>query len=403
MNHQVSSRRHLLKRTGQLSAGIVLAVSGGVVYRAFQEDIFSPIDGPAFQPWQDWQQLQSGSIGLAQVAILAANPHNTQPWRFDIQAQQIDIYADLERNLGSFDPYRREMYLGLGCAIENLCLAAEHQGMNTNVRYTAGTLNNNPALSGTELVASIALSPISAKTSGIDNPLYAAIPHRHTNRFPYSSQPVSSALLEAIQQEADNHGITLNLFFDGEKRQAFNQLMIDSTQWIINDEVMVHDSHRWFRNNKGEVNKHRDGPFMDGVGLPKTIAAVAKLLPPTPAQKAHELWLNSTRDNHLPNTPVVGVIAVANRYDKVATLTAGRFWQRLHLMATHEGVDCHPMNQPVEWIDRLAQLEQTNVAEQRMQSLLDNKTTQATFSFRMGYATTKAVTSPRRALTDRLV
>jgi len=376
-----------------------LAVSGGVVYKAIREDVFSPIDGPAFQPWQDWQQLQQGSIGLAQVAILAANPHNTQPWRFDIHASRIDIYADLERNLGSFDPYRREMYLGLGCAIENLCLAAEHQGMLSEVNYIDGTLNNEPELTGTTLVASIELTPTNAR----NNPLYDAIPDRHTNRFPYTAQPVPTTLIDTIQQEASRHGITLNLFFDGEKKQAFDKLMIDSTQWIINDHEMVGDSHKWFRNTKDEVNKHRDGPFMDGVGLPKAFAAVAKMLPPTPAQKAHEMWLNSTRDNHLPNTPVVGVISVKNRYDKATTLIAGRFWQRLHLMATQVGVACQPMNQPVEWIDRLAQLQQTNIAEQRMQSLLDNKTTQATFSFRMGYATTNAVSSPRRALTDRLL
>ena len=54
--------------------------------------------------------------------ILAANPHNTQPWLFKIADTRIDVYADRARNLGSFDPFLREMHIGLACAVENMVL-----------------------------------------------------------------------------------------------------------------------------------------------------------------------------------------------------------------------------------------------------------------------------------------
>ncbi|MDX1341636.1 MAG: hypothetical protein R3227_04765 [Reinekea sp.] len=393
------NRRQFLSTGLKASAGIALAVSGGVVYKALREDVFSPIDGPAFQPWLDFKHPQPGVIGMVQAAILAANPHNTQPWRFAIQPDRVVIYADLERNLGSFDPFRREMTLGLGCAIENLCLAAHQQGMTADVQYQTGTLAKLPALTGTLIMATIHLQANDKQR----DPLYDAIGRRHTNRFPYTATPLPAEFLTILQKEARAHDVRLDLIGQGNQRREFDALMIDSTQWIINDPEMIHDSHRWFRNRKNEVNEHRDGPFMDGVGLPKSVAAIAKMLPPTDAEKAHALWLSATRDKHLPNAPVVGVISLKDRFDIKTTLIAGRCWQRFHLQATQVGVACQPMNQPIEWSDRLAQLDRPNIAEQRLQALLGTRDWQATFSFRMGYATTTGVPSPRRSLNDRLI
>ncbi len=69
-----------------------------------------------------------GPVNLVRAAILAANPHNSQPWLFHVTRTQIDLYADLQRNIGTVDPFLREMHLGLGCALENLLVAAPANG-----------------------------------------------------------------------------------------------------------------------------------------------------------------------------------------------------------------------------------------------------------------------------------
>ena len=38
------------------------------------------------------------------------------------------IFADRQRSLGTIDPFEREMYTGLGCAVENLLQAAPAHG-----------------------------------------------------------------------------------------------------------------------------------------------------------------------------------------------------------------------------------------------------------------------------------
>lgn len=49
--------------------------------------------------------------------------------------------------------------------------------------------------------------------------------------------------------------------------------------------------------------------------------------------------------------PLIGVIAVHDRYDREQTLRAGRIWQRAHLLTTARGLAARPSNEAVEMMD----------------------------------------------------
>jgi hypothetical protein len=118
------TRRSFLK----LGGGLLIAVSGGVVYRAVDQGVFSVQQGPAYQPWATWRASANPLERIVAAAILAANPHNSQPWYFRIGDRAIDLFADYSRQIGTIDPLRREMHQGLGCAVENMALAARAEG-----------------------------------------------------------------------------------------------------------------------------------------------------------------------------------------------------------------------------------------------------------------------------------
>ena len=98
----------------------VMAASGGVAlaalgYRAWGRGVFAGATGPAYAPWDDWRGSDTdGNRRPLRAAILAASPHDTQPWLFAVSADETAVYADRARNLGTFDPFRRELHLGLG-------------------------------------------------------------------------------------------------------------------------------------------------------------------------------------------------------------------------------------------------------------------------------------------------
>ncbi|MBS1167518.1 MAG: Tat pathway signal protein, partial [Proteobacteria bacterium] len=60
---------------------------------------------------------------LIRLATLAANSHNTQPWRFQVAETAIDIRPDPSRLTPVVDPDEHHLFVSLGCAAENLVIA----------------------------------------------------------------------------------------------------------------------------------------------------------------------------------------------------------------------------------------------------------------------------------------
>ena len=387
------SRRGVLAGAGAVSVLVV----GGVVWRASDKGVFSIGQGPAYEPWQTWRtDAAEGPLALVRAGILAANPHNTQPWLFQVSEQAVALYADTRRHLGSFDPFLREMHIGLGCALENMVLAATANGYLAQISYAGGTLGPIPEAPEPHLVARIGLAPGETQPDA----LYEAIPRRHTNRGPYErDRPVPGDALEAMARMG-NDDIRLLLFTSEAQRSRFAAVVVAATEAIVADPQMVSDSQRWFRSTREQVAKHRDGPTLDAAGLSPLVTALAKVLPPPSAEQGHRLWLEATRDVHVATAPAFGFLAVRNLDDRAHALRAGRLWQRLHLYATTRGLAMHPINQPVELVDRERQLDRAPEAARRLAALTESSAWQPTFAFRMGYPVRDAALSPRRALAD---
>lgn len=72
---------------------------------------------------------------LIRYATLAANGHNTQPWRFRPRERHIDIFPDFTRRTPVVDLDDHHLFASLGCAAENLAIAAAAQGRKGDLRY----------------------------------------------------------------------------------------------------------------------------------------------------------------------------------------------------------------------------------------------------------------------------
>ncbi|HXZ02825.1 MAG TPA: hypothetical protein VEI03_22740 [Stellaceae bacterium] len=71
-------------RRALLAGGAALAL-GGLGWRAWDRGLWSGGEGPAYAPWSDWAgDAADGVKRPLRAAILAANPHDTQPWLFAV-------------------------------------------------------------------------------------------------------------------------------------------------------------------------------------------------------------------------------------------------------------------------------------------------------------------------------
>jgi hypothetical protein len=381
-----ATRRQFLKAAG-VGAAVVGAGGLGVLsWRATDQGVFGAGIGPAYDAWGEWDQ-GTGPITLVRAAVLSANPHNSQPWRFRLSSSAIDVYADLGRNIGAMDPYLRELHIGLGCSLENLVIAARAKGYEPQLTLT-------PDLNDPTLIAHVEL------TQGIrsDEALYQAIPQRHTHRAPFDiSRALSSATLAGLdQQVAGLAGAEIIWITSDTLKSQIGQLIVEGAQAIAGDRQQSTDSFRWWRDSRSDIQHFKDGMTVDAAGLSPFITALAKVLPAQSREQNDQAWIQQTRDNYVKTAAAFGVLVVQDPTDNLQRINGGRLYQRLHLAATMQGVAVQPLNTLTERIDREKVLGVKPRFTTAVPELLGNPLMQALMSFRVGYPTMKTLPSPRR-------
>jgi len=148
------------------------------------------------------------SAYLVRIAARAPSVNNTQPWRFRLGEQAIELYADRGRQLGT-DPVGREMLISCGAALYGLRLAVRPLGHLPEVELFPEPGPVGPP-AGLRLLARVRLGS-AAPVNRAERKLLDAVPHRHTHRGPFDPDPLPAGLLAELQGDAVAEGATLAL------------------------------------------------------------------------------------------------------------------------------------------------------------------------------------------------
>ena len=303
---------------------------------------------------------------LLNYAVLAPSSHNSQPWKFNVTNDRILVFADKSRRLQVADPDQRELYISLGCALENLIVAADHFGYNSTVAYFSG---------GEDLVAEVVLQQ-AANSSG-DPRLFSAILSRQTNRNPYEPRAISEIDLETIKSLSSDADVSIFITSDPGVKKGFQDLVVQANGIQYSDAKFKSELGHWL--GLGVM-----GPT--GVQAKMAQLAVVFLdVGPEQSKKDAEL-INST--------PYLGFLSTAKN-DSISSLKAGRVLERFWLTASALGVSMHPMSQALEVGETKANLTKLLPAESGMMQVQQ--------AFRLGYAKPGGAHSTRRPLQEVLM
>lgn len=259
---------------------------------------------------------------LVGYAILAPSTRNSQPWRFTIDRHTVRLYADSGRRLPAADPNCRELYLSLGCALENLLVAATCLGYRHEV-----TCFPDPATP--ELAAVVSLqggtpsAPAPAPGATLDTLKLRRTPHR-----PFLERPVTRRVLDRLKAVAGEPGVRLSLCDSSDRRRSADVLSVRAVATLFGDEA---------------YRQEMLGPGGRGTSWLASQAGRLTLSHFEPARRLAQQISALIR-----TSPVIGVIGSMS--DTPADqLRSGRLFERLWLAATMEGLALQPIGYALQY------------------------------------------------------
>ncbi len=267
---------------------------------------------------------------LIRYATLAANSHNTQPWRFTLHSLGIDIAPDFTRRLSAVDPDDHHLFVSLGCAAENLAIAAAAQGLTGEVHF-------DPLAGGTvSFVFGAGRQPELA--------LFDAIPQRQSTRGDFNGQPVPLGDLNRLITTASVPGVDLVLATDRAQIDQIRDLVVAGNSAQMADAAFLRELEAWLRFNPRQAITTGDGLFSAATGNPTLPTWLGPILLDFAFKPATE---NAKYARQIASSAGIAVF-VAEKSDPEHWVRVGRACQRFALQATALGMKHAFVNQPVE-------------------------------------------------------
>lgn len=267
--------------------------------------------------------------GVVRYAALAANSHNTQPWRFLIADRTIEIRPDLRRRTPAVDPDDHHLFVSLGCAAANVALAAAAIGRPGEVSIASdGAGARYDFLTGAPKA----------------DPLAGEIPRRQSTRAEYGGRAVSTAHPVELERAATTPGVSLALVTDRPRMQKVRDLVLAGNKDQMSDPAFMGELKQWVRFNPRSAIASGDGLFSAASGNP--------VLPTELGRLAFDRLFDVRTENekyarHIDSSAGVAIF-FGERADRDHWIRVGQACQRFALAATGLGLKVAFVNQPVE-------------------------------------------------------
>ena len=308
--------------------GALVAAGAGAIgaYEMLRPNDYERLIAEQARPLPD----DPGIAELVRYATLAANSHNTQAWLFRAGDGGVDILPDTARRTPVVDPDDHHLYASLGCAAENLSIAARGSGRSGEIRFDAGA-------DGSVNVA-LEAAPVE-RTALLD-----AIPKRQCTRATYDGTAVGSDVIARLEAAVRSAGVEPIFITEARRREDILALVVAGNSAQLDDRAYTRELKSWLRFNSRAAAATRDGLFSAASGNPTLPSWLGPIM--------YDLAVNKDGENRKVIEQVRSssglIVLVAPSNDKAGWVAAGRACQRLALQATADGLKYAFVNQAVE-------------------------------------------------------
>jgi hypothetical protein len=281
---------------------------------------------------QVWRPLDplAGVREIVRAGTLAANSHNTQPWRFTVSDKQITIGPDFSRRCPAVDPDDHHLFASLGCAVENMVQAAAVLGFQAEARLEATNQDH----------IAIALD----RGPPVSNDLADAVTKRQCTRAAFDGKALSTEDLGKLAKAGTVEGVACLLVTERARMDTVLDYVVQGNTAQMRDAAFMAELTIWIRFNDSMAIEYLDGLSGRSSGNPSLPVWIAKRLLPFVMTERGE---NDKYAKHIRSSAGIAAFASATN-DKAGWFAAGRAYQRFALQATALGIKNAFINQPVE-------------------------------------------------------
>jgi hypothetical protein len=257
--------------------------------------------------------------------------HNTQPWRFVLSADALEIHADRSRQLRVLDPRGRQLTLSCGCALFNARASLAAAGYDPPVERAP-----DPARS--DLLARVLLREPPREWVPI-GALDEQAERRHTNRRRFSDDLVPAADVAALVEAAAAEDAVLFPIERADHRHAAARLSQLADEIENVDPAYRAELRAWTTDDL----RRRDG--VPAAAVPHTDAGSGDEIPIRDFDTRGMGWLpTGTQSSMRQCLLLLGSIAD----NRVAWLRSGEALERILLELTRRGYVASPFTQVIE-------------------------------------------------------
>jgi len=304
---------------------------------------------------------------LVRYALLAPSTRNTQPWRFHVTDGAIDVHLDLSRWQRVADADQREMHISIGCALENLLVAAAHFGYRTAPDCLASCPHPT-------LVARVRCMPGDVPEPSVGDPRFEAMLRRRTELGAFDGSAIGADVLAEMAELCIEPGLRLDWMTGEPERRAVDDLVTRADALLL--------SRSDYRRELAEVitaGAFGTAWLMSTVGR----MAVAYLKPTSGVGGAHRA---------AGSPPMIGVISARTNTPE-SQIRVGQVLERLYLQSTMRDLCLQPVSQIV----------QTDDTREALTTLLPEPGWMPLQPLRLGRAEASDHRTPRRSLEEVLM
>jgi hypothetical protein len=183
-------------------------------------------------------------LNIISYAIRAPSTHNSQPWLFRLQANSVSVFYDEKLKLPQADNDGRDLYVSIGCMLENMRIAAAHFGFSSTVTFSINEVTHH--------IAEVVFIKNSISISSRDEKLFETIPIRVNARGVFISDKVPNNSQESVLSIVDefkSENISVKLMIEKSNINQIAEITQEAMHEAYSNPAFRAEMSSWMNSN----------------------------------------------------------------------------------------------------------------------------------------------------------